>query len=382
MRWPLELKAKYKVGKLIGQGTNSQVYLVRRLGKNHKRVVKVIKKKPGKTQWQREIDTLVLLKHPNIAKYFEHFETSKRIFIILEYCKGGDLYSAIQREGCISEERSKLWTANLLSALEYCHGNLLVHRDLKPENILISKHGTLKLCDFGFSKQMQLHCKTGTLLGSPGYAAVELYSNSEYNPFLSDIWSLGMVISTMVLGAFPIPGIENNTKLVRDFYSIGLRPELNTTTNVFGKPTSREFRNLIDKLLCPDPEKRLPLDKIKREPWLLGYHVDSCLPHRDAIDVKDQDTHLLTIVSDMTNIGVEKVSKYLQRGSQDHIAFAIYHLILERDADLFERPPHYSAESRTLSGTELLVNKQLTPNYSPPIPQRRRKNRKLNISVL
>lgn len=382
MKWPSELKEKYKVGKQLGEGSSGKVFVVHRLGKNQKRVVKAIKKKGDNGLWRRELEILTLLKHPNIARYFEHFESKRYIFIILEYCRGGDLYAQIQKQVCIGEDKARLWTAQLLSALEYCHGNLLVHRDIKPENILLSKEGKIKLVDFGFAKRMSLNCKTGTLLGSPGYAAIELYAQDNYNPFSADIWSLGMTVGAMVLGCFPIQGADNTDKLVSTFYSVGIRPELYTSTTIKGKPTSKQFQQLIERLLCPDPEQRPALDRIKRDPWLLGYHVDSRLPSRVPLTRENQDAQLLSIVSDMTNIETEKIAKFLERGSKDHVAFAIYHLILERDSDIFQRPPNYTAETRTLSGTEFVTSSASRTYDSPPKLRKRRTAKKIHVSLL
>lgn len=377
MPYPSALLAKYKVGKTIGKGGFGKIKLVTRLGTKHIRALKIMRKRAQEGTWQRELDILPLLKHPNVVKYFCHFESKTRIFIVFEFCAGGDLFQMIADKDCLSEIEAKPIVAQLLSALEYCHGNLLAHRDIKPENVLLDTEGRIRLADFGFAKMISTTGMTGTSLGSLDYTAVEVYSYQPYDPFLSDVWSLGMTIAVMVLGFLPFE--ESNSEQLTASFQLGVVPELMLDFDKHKRPTSPEFRDLIRLLLNPSPDQRLKLDRVKRHPWLRGYHVDSRLPEREPVLEAGIDKGLVDIVANLTHCSRDELKAILTEPRRDCLGFSIYHLLLERQEEQLR--PHLKVEDRTLSGTELTRSAVVDPD-TPPVLRMRRRAKKIRITSI
>jgi len=384
MRYPKSLLAKYRVGKTLGSGAYGKVKLAHKLANDQPRALKVMSKSSALTVWQKELDVLALLKHPNIVKYYEHYESKRAVFIVLELCSGGDLLEHIMAAQCIPEARAKALTAQLLSALEYCHGNLLAHRDIKPENLLLDAAGNLKLADFGFAKRINATGRTSTVLGSTFYAAIELFSGSSaYDPFLADCWSAGVVIAVMVIGAFPFSKREaSNENMLKQTYERGRRPRLTMEKNLKGEQTSPEFQELIRCLLEPEPARRLRLDRVKRHPWLNGYLVDSRLPARSAVPEELIDEELLETVCSITATDRESLVEIVSQGQADSLGFSIYHLLLERQDEML-RPHQVTVEDRTLSGTELVKRVYRdAPDTPPALLRKRIHQKKIRISII
>jgi len=384
MKFPSKLSQKYDIGDIIGEGRFGKVRYAIKKRNRQPRAVKIIEKKAQTLSWQRELDILSLLKHPNIVKYYEHYDNEKFVFIILEYCSGGNLFDAIIADDCLSEERSKTLVAQLLGALEYCHGNLIAHRDLKPENLLLDSRGNLKLADFGFAKHISNTGQTSTLLGSVSYAAIELFNSVSYNPFLADTWSLGVVICSMVKGSFPWSKQQGGTDAVlRQTFERGVCPDLMIDKTMKGDTTSADFQSLIRKLLEPQPLDRLSLDRVKRQPWLRGYFVDSRLPARNPIPERELDPDLLESVCRLTKTSRSSLIKQLTKGKKGALSFSIYHLLLERQDEML-RPHQIDSGDRTLSGTELVRKVTQDAPDTPPILLRKRFSNKkiIRISIL
>src|SRR3990170_4630988 len=137
----MSFELRYKLEKQLGQGEFGQVHLATRLRTGSKRAVKVLQKRPN---WRSELDILTLLQHPNIVRYYDHVEQEDTVYLVMEYCAGGNLFEAVEKAGHIDEDQAKRWGAQLLGALEYCHGNLVAHRDLKLENILLDADNNIK----------------------------------------------------------------------------------------------------------------------------------------------------------------------------------------------------------------------------------------------
>ena len=206
-----------------------------------------------------------LRNHRNIVKYFEHFENEKHFCIVMENISGGNLLGAINKMSKFSEQMAKNIFKQLIETIKYLHSIGIVHRDIKPDNILIELDNTIKLCDFGVSKEI----KEGQLLtdscGTPAFVAPEILKDCPYNPYMTDIWSSGVVLYAMITGFFPFRGI-NETDLHRNILS-GAFPKL--------KDVSPELKDLLNKILEVNPNKRISVDDILNHPWLNDININN-----------------------------------------------------------------------------------------------------------
>ena len=310
------LAQRYQLGKQVGSGQFGTVYLATRLRTGSQRAVKVIERR---NNWRRELDILTLLRHPNIVRYYDHIEEDDKVYVVMEYCAGGNLFDLVVKQGCIDEARSKRWGAQLLGALEYCQGHLVAHRDLKPENLLLDAEDNLKLADFGLAKQTE--GSTGSFCGSLWYVALELFQGKPYNPMLSDAWSFGVVMSTIVLGNFPFCVKDENDLRAhmarQEIPPLQFRPADKSEC-------SHEFKYLIGQLLAPS-EERLPLHRCKYALWFQGELVHS---HLEAMPPCEPESDLVQLVVDM---GYDRraVENLVRRGTASP-AQSIYHLLKQR----------------------------------------------------
>ena len=144
-----------------------------------------------------EADILNTLDHPNIVKYYEIYEDSKSLYIIMEQCQGITIYDKLASGGKIYEDEAAKISQQMLRAVYHCHTNSVTHRDIKLENIIINEFGSAKLIDFGLSKDATAKELLKSMAGTPYYMAPEILSGKTYNEKV-DIWSLGVVIYIML----------------------------------------------------------------------------------------------------------------------------------------------------------------------------------------
>ncbi|EAT33702.1 AAEL014017-PA [Aedes aegypti] len=224
----LELNG-YIVQETIGTGAFSNVKKAFSKSLNHPVAVKIISKQKATKDvldkfLPREIELVRNLKHANLIRFHECIETTLRFYIVMQYAENGSLLQLIKKEKYLSEERSKSFFTQLISAVEYIHGMGVVHRDIKCENIVFDKSFTLKLIDFGFARgNMQPVLAGGkikpvlskTFCGSHAYASPEILKSVPYQPQLSDIWAVGVVLYTMVIGRLPFSNETNVNVLIK-----------------------------------------------------------------------------------------------------------------------------------------------------------------------
>ncbi|KAL4015164.1 hypothetical protein IC575_027401 [Cucumis melo] len=156
----------------------------------------------------REISILRTVNHPNIIHLFEAIQTDDSIYLILEYCAGGDLWDYINRHGKVSEAVARDLMRQLASGLKVLQEKHLIHRDLKPQNLLLSsKEGIplLKIGDFGFARSLANQALADTLCGSPLYMAPEIMNNQKYDA-KADLWSVGAILFQLLTGKLPFTG--------------------------------------------------------------------------------------------------------------------------------------------------------------------------------
>ena len=204
------------------------------------------------------------IRHPNVVRIYDFVDAPSDLFIIMEYATKGELYNHIANRGTLSESESKTLFIQLISALDYFHQKGISHRDLKLENLLIDSDGNLKICDFGLCNIMNDGAQLNTSCGSPNYAAPEIIKAEPYDGKQIDIWSCGIVLYAMVFGGLPFEA-DQITKLFELIKDAKYEMPRNSAL-------SRDIFDLINKLLQPNPLRRISIPEIWEHPWV------SCLP--------------------------------------------------------------------------------------------------------
>ena len=256
----------YLIKKTLGKGTFARVKLAIHLPNKEKVAIKIIEKNRLKeeddiTRLKREFEMLTKFNHPNVISVSEIFENREAYFTVMEYCDGGELFNYIVVNRILSEEKAAFFYYQLINGLEYIHSLGIVHRDLKPENLLLTSDYILKISDFGLSNYFN---KNGdnlleTPCGSPCYASPEMLSGESYDGCKIDIWATGIVLFAMLCGYLPFDHKDNDI-LFRKI----LRCKI-----TYPKNLSSEAKDLIKKILVPNPNKRITIPEIKKHPFYL-----------------------------------------------------------------------------------------------------------------
>ena len=256
----------YLIKKTLGKGTFGKVKLGIYLPKNKKVAIKILEKKRLKEEddlirLKREFEMLSQFNHPNVITVSEIFESNDAYFTVMEYCDGGELFNYIVKNKYLSEEKSAFFYYQLINGLEYIHSLGIVHRDLKPENLLLTQDEILKIIDFGLSnyfKANQLELLE-TPCGSPCYASPEMLSGENYDGFKIDIWATGIILFAMLCGYLPFDH-KDNDKLFMKILECKIQ---------YPKNLSKESKDLLKKILIPDPRRRISIAEIKKHPFYL-----------------------------------------------------------------------------------------------------------------
>ncbi|CAM9898900.1 unnamed protein product, partial [Sphacelaria rigidula] len=189
--------------------------------------------------------------HRNILRLFGYFYDDKRIYLILEFAPGGELYKTLCH-GRFNEEKSARYVLDVASALYHCHKKKVIHRDLKPENLLIGSRGGLKLADFGWSVHAP-NSRRNTMCGTLDYLPPEMVEGRAHDNTV-DIWSLGVLAYEFLVGVPPFEA-EGHDATYRRISRVDLRWPSRLDI-------SAEAKDLVGKLLQKEPQKRLPLDQV------------------------------------------------------------------------------------------------------------------------
>ncbi|XP_070001765.1 serine/threonine-protein kinase SAPK2-like isoform X2 [Nicotiana tabacum] len=216
---------------------------------------------------QREIVNHRSLRHPNIIKFKEVFLTPTHLAIVMEYAAGGELFERICNAGRFSEDEARFFFQQLISGVSYCHSMQICHRDLKLENTLLDGSSTprLKICDFGYSKSSVLHSQPKSTVGTPAYIAPEVLSRKEYDGKTADVWSCGVTLYVMLVGAYPFEDPDDPRNFRKTLTRI-LSVQYSIPSYV---RVSKECKHLLSQIFVADPEKRITMEEIKKHPWFV-----------------------------------------------------------------------------------------------------------------
>ncbi|KAH7334897.1 hypothetical protein B0J17DRAFT_671974 [Rhizoctonia solani] len=247
----------YTLGKVIGEGTYGKV----RLGTHRLTQTRVAIKqipKAHSAQLTREIHHHRRLHHRHVTQLFEIIATESSIWLITELCAGGELFDyLVEKGGRLEEDEARRIVGELCLALDYVHREGVVHRDLKLENVLLDERCSVKLGDFGFTREYEKSKLLDTFCGTTGYAAPEMLAGKRYMGTEVDIWSLGIIMYCLLVGALPFDDDDDDVmrdKIIQGEFEI---PDwLNSDAG-----------DLISHILHQEPSKRYTIHQILAHPW-------------------------------------------------------------------------------------------------------------------
>uniref|UniRef100_A0ABM5FY94 Ribosomal protein S6 kinase n=1 Tax=Pogona vitticeps TaxID=103695 RepID=A0ABM5FY94_9SAUR len=291
--------SQFELLKVLGQGSYGKVFLVRKIkGSDAGQLyaMKVLKKATLKVRdrvrSKMERDILAEVNHPFIVKLHYAFQTEGKLYLILDFLRGGDLFTRLSKEVMFTEEDVKFYLAELALALDHLHVLGIIYRDLKPENILLDEEGHIKITDFGLSKEAIDHDKRAySFCGTIEYMAPEVVNRRGHTQS-ADWWSFGVLMFEMLTGSLPFQGKDR-----KETMALILKAKL-------GMPQflSLEAQSLLRALFKRNPSNRLGagfdgVEEIKRHPffatidWNKLYRKEIKPPFKPAVGRPEDTFH-------------------------------------------------------------------------------------------
>nr|XP_056708812.1 serine/threonine-protein kinase MARK1 isoform X5 [Euleptes europaea] len=308
----------YRLLKTIGKGNFAKVKLARHVLTGREVAVKIIDKTQlNPTSLQklfREVRIMKILNHPNIVKLFEVIETEKTLYLVMEYASGGEVFDYLVAHGRMKEKEARA-------------------KFRQAENLLLDGDMNIKIADFGFSNEFTIGNKLDTFCGSPPYAAPELFQGKKYDGPEVDVWSLGVILYTLVSGSLPFDGQnlkELRERVLRGKYRIPFY-------------MSTDCENLLKKLLVLNPIKRGSLEQIMKDRWMnVGHEEEELKPYIEP-EPDFNDTKRIDI---MVTMGFARDEIHDSLVNQKYDEVMATYLLLGR------KPPEFEG-SESLSSSNL-----------------------------
>lgn len=274
---------KYEVGRTIGEGTFAKVKFAQNTETGESVAMKVLDrstiiKHKMVDQIKREISIMKLVRHPYVVRLHEVIATRTKIYIILEFITGGELFDKIVHHGRLSEAESRRYFQQLIDGVDYCHIKGVYHRDLKPENLLLDSQGNLKISDFGLSASPGEGVNIlKTTCGTPNYVAPEVLSHKGYDGAVADIWSCGVILYVLMAGYLPFDEVD--------------------LTTLYAKIDKADFscpswfpvgaKSLIHRILDPNPQTRIRIEEIRNDEWFGKNYVPVKVMEYEDVNLDD-----------------------------------------------------------------------------------------------
>ena len=234
-----------------------------------------------------EIEILKICQHPYIIKLYDIFENVDYIYIIMEYCSGGDLFSFLkERNFILKEEKVVVIIYKLCKAVYYVHSYGIAHRDIKPENVLLtsqSEDSDIRLMDFGLSKIVGPDQKCTEPYGTLTYCAPEIILDKPYIKTV-DSWSIGVMTFLMLSGSLPFSGKSEHEIAKNVVYS-----KLDFTKKPIWNEISKEAKDFLSKLLEKDLKKRIDMKTALEHPWFKKFGLKNETDVNNNINELDND---------------------------------------------------------------------------------------------
>ncbi|ESQ47001.1 hypothetical protein EUTSA_v10027753mg [Eutrema salsugineum] len=274
---------KYEVGRTIGEGTFAKVKFARNSDTGENVAIKIMAKSTilkhrMVDQIKREISIMKIVRHPNIVRLYEVLASPSKIYIVLEFVTGGELFDRIVHNGRLEESEARKYFQQLVDAIAHCHCKGVYHRDLKPENLLLDINGNLKVSDFGLSALPQQGVELlRTTCGTPNYVAPEVLSGQGYDGSAADIWSCGVILFVIMAGFLPF----SETDLP------SLYRKINAAEYSCPPWFSTEAKSLIHRILDPNPKTRIQIQGIRKDPWFRLHYVPTRAKEEEEVNLDD-----------------------------------------------------------------------------------------------
>ncbi|GMI97361.1 CBL-interacting protein kinase 3, SNF1-RELATED PROTEIN KINASE 3.17 [Hibiscus trionum] len=279
---------KYEVGRTIGEGTFAKVKFARNSETGEPVALKILDKEKVlkhkmAEQIKREIATMKLIKHPNVVRLHEVMGSKAKIFIVLEFVTGGEMFDKIVNHGRMMENEARRYFQQLINAVDYCHSRGVYHRDLKPENLLLDAYGNLKVSDFGLSAVSQQVRDDGlfhTTCGTPNYVAPEVLNDRGYDGATADLWSCGVILFVLLAGYLPF----DDSNLMNLYKKISAAE--------FTSPPWLSFSamKLITQILDPNPMTRITIPEILQDEWFKKGYKPPKFEEKDNTNLDDVES--------------------------------------------------------------------------------------------
>ncbi|THD25517.1 MAP/microtubule affinity-regulating kinase 4 [Fasciola hepatica] len=314
---------KYRLLRTIGKGNFAKVKLAIHMATGVEVAIKIINKTVMDStllkRLKREITIMKVTNHPNIVRLLEIIENEDVLCLVMEYASGGEIFDYLVANGKMREKEARMKFRQLLSAIQYCHSKRIVHRDLKAENILLDRNLNVKVADFGLANHFDYDQRLTTFCGSPPYAAPELFLGIPYYGPGVDVWSLGVILFTLVLGHLPFDARdirELRSKILGLHYTI---PK---------GAISPECEALLRKMLVLDPKDRSSLKVLMQDKWInTGYAPSEHLrPYKEP--PKSQLDEVRVKAMEAMGFTRADLESSVVNPEFDHV-YATYHLLPE-----------------------------------------------------
>ena len=294
----------FTIVSVIGKGSYAKVLLVRKINDGKFFAMKILKKRSVEQKKQEnhvltERKILIEMNNcPFMINFYYSFQSEKKLYFVLEYCPGGELFELLSKKRKFAEDQARFYAAQMVMALEFMHAKNIIYRDLKPENVLVDIDGYLKITDFGLSRMNVTEKEARSICGTPEYLAPEIIMKIGYGKSI-DWWTLGCIIYEMLVG---IPPFYSNNRSE-------LFEKIKFSQPKYPKFLSEETKDLLVRLLSKNPDQRLGTkhgaNEIKAHPWFKIVNWEYLLKKQYEAPFKpkvDGDLGLGNFSDEFTNI--------------------------------------------------------------------------------
>ena len=296
------LSHQYIYKELLGRGRFGRVILGESPESHQQVAIKVLpKEKTSMIKLMKEVDILSEVDHPNIVKYMKHYETAKYLYIVMEYCPGGDLFQKVVKQDKFTELEATKTMEEILRAINHCHHLGIIHRDLKPENIMYSSEGILKIIDFGLS--MKENTRSDEMVaGTACYISPEILKDEKFTK-ACDIWSLGVVLYVLLSGYLPFEGssFEEVSENIKSY--TGLAFSYNRWNGI-----SSHAKDLIRKMLDPNCETRITASDALNHPWFGSSNEEKSNFNSKVMDALKRYSEFSKLKKQVLNLIVKNIN--------------------------------------------------------------------------